>query len=213
MAPQTRPAGELNVEPHTPIEAKFRLEFTAMNHILLIIGSPASSKSNIAKEIAKRSTKGVHIPVDDLRTMVHGGAIHPGVPGWPPELVQQLELARQTAIDMALRYCEADFLIAIDDFWDSHSHLQEYAPLINRAKVTQVILRPSVSVTIARNHARQAPSTFRNLLDDAIKSINAELDKHEAALIEQGWHILDTSNDTIEESVARTLALLETSAG
>ena len=183
-----------------------------MNHILLIVGSPASGKSSAAREIAKRSAKGVHIPVDDLRTMVHGGVIHPGVPGWPSELVQQLELARQAAIDMALRYCEADFLVAIDDFWDPYSHLQEYAPLIKSAKVTQVILQPSVSASIARNHARLAPSTFRNAFDDAIRFSIAEIDKHETALIEQGWHILNTSDDTIEESVARILALLEASA-
>lgn len=184
-----------------------------MNQILLIIGSPASGKSTISKEIAQRSKKGVHIPVDDLRSMVTGGVIHPGVPGWPPELVQQLKLARQSAADMALRYCESDFLVVIDDFWDPNSHLQEYAPLMNRPYVTQVILRPSVSATIARNHARQAPSTFRNALDEAVKLVNAALDKHKKVLIEQGWHMLDTSNDTVEESVARILALLETSSG
>ena len=184
-----------------------------MNQILLIIGSPASGKSTVSKEIAKRSPKGLHIPVDDLRTMVQGGVIHPGVPGWPPELVQQLALARQTATDMALRYCESGFLVAIDDFWDPNSHLQEYVPLINRSFVRQIILRPSVSATIARNHARQAPSTFRDALDGAIKWVNSEFDKHGEALREQGWHMLDTSNDTLEESVARTLALLETLAG
>ena len=188
-----------------------KVKLIVMNHILLIIGSPASGKSTISKEIAKRSSRGIHIPVDDLRTMVHGGIIHPGVPGWPPELVQQLELARKTAIDMALRYCESDFLVAIDDFWDPHSHLQEYASLTKRSNLTKVILRPSVSATIARNHARQAPSTFRNTLDDAIKLVNTELDKHEETLMEQGWHMVDTSNDTIEESVVRIRALLESS--
>lgn len=48
-----------------------------MNHILLIVGSPASGKSSAASEIAKHSAKDVHIPVDDLRTMVHGGITHP----------------------------------------------------------------------------------------------------------------------------------------
>ncbi len=102
-----------------------------MNHILLIIGSQASGKSTISREIAKRNPKGVHIPVDDLRTMVLGGVIHPGVLGWPIELVQQLELARQTALEMALRYHKSDFLVTIDDFWDPYSDLMEYASLIN----------------------------------------------------------------------------------
>lgn len=182
-----------------------------MNHILLIIGSPASGKSTIAKELAKRSPKGLHIPVDDLRTMVQGGIIHPNY-AWPPELIQQLELARQTAIDMAVRYCEANFLVAIDDFWDPQSQLQEYAPLINRSNVTQIILKPSVAVALARLHARQAPSTFRNALDEAIRLVNTDLDHHREELIQQGWLMIDTSNDTIEETVMRILALLEASA-
>jgi len=182
-----------------------------MNHILLIVGSPASGKSTISKEIAKRSTKGLHIPVDDLRTMVQGGVIHPNYE-WPPELIQQLELARHTAIEMAIRYYESDFLVTIDDFWDTYSHLQEYEPLIHRPNVTKVILRPSVKATIARLHARQAPSTFRDVLDDAIKLVNTELDKHGEALAKQGWHVIDTSNDTIERSVLRILALIGNSA-
>ena len=183
-----------------------------MNQILLVVGSPASGKSTISKEIARRSPKGLHIPVDDLRSMVQGGVIHPNY-DWPPELVQQLALARHTAVEMAIRYCEADFLVAIDDFWDSYSHLQEYSPLFNRPNVTRVILRPSVKVTIARLHARQAPSTFRNVLDEATKMVQTQLEKHGEALSKQGWHVMDTSNDTIERSVVRILALIGDSAG
>ena len=183
-----------------------------MNHILLIVGSPASGKSTISKEIARRSPKGLHIPVDDLRTMVQGGVIHPNY-DWPPELVQQLALARHTAVEMAIRYCESDFLVAIDDFWDTYSHLEEYEPLFQMPNVTRVILRPSVNATIARLHARQAPSTFRNVLDDAIKMVHTELDQHAEALAKQGWHVLDTSNDTIERSVERILAFIGNSTG
>lgn len=182
-----------------------------MNHILLIIGSPASGKSTISREIAKQSPKGIHIPVDDLRTMVHGGVIHPG-PEWPSDLVQQLELARQTAIEMALRYHKSEFLVAIDDFWDPYSQMQEYAPLINNPNVIRIILKPEVTVTIARNHARIPPSEFRDHMDDAIRMINLKLDKQGSALSAQGWHIIDTTNDTIEETVSRILALLGTFA-
>jgi len=177
-----------------------------MQPIFLIIGSPASGKSTISQAIAEQSAKGVHIPVDDLRTMVHGGVVHPG-PSWPPELAQQLLLARQTATDMALRYRESDFLVAIDDFWDSYSQLQEYATLIAQPNVIQIILKPSASVTIARNHARKVPSTFRDNMDDAIRMVNADLDKRNFELKAQGWQIVDTSNDTVEESIAQILAL------
>jgi hypothetical protein len=182
-----------------------------MQNILLIVGSPASGKSTISKAIAERSAKGVHIPVDDLRTMVQGGVLHPG-PAWTPELIHQLKLARQTAANMALRYQEADFLVAIDDFWDSFSQLQEYTTLLDQPNVIPIILKPELSVVLARNHARKHPSEFREHMDDGIRMIYADLDKQESALNAQGWLILDTSNDTIESSVARIFALLETFA-
>jgi predicted kinase len=182
-----------------------------MQNILLVVGSPASGKSTVSRAITERSAKGVHIPVDDLRTMVQGGVIHPG-PNWTPELIHQLKLARQTATDMALRYREADFLVAIDDFWDSFSQLQEYTTLINSPNVLPIILKPALSVVLARNHARKPPSEFRDHMDDGIRMVYADLDKQETTLRSQGWLIFDTSNDTMEASVARILTLLETSA-
>lgn len=178
-----------------------------MQNILLVVGSPASGKSTVSRTIAERSAKGVHIPVDDLRTMVQGGVIHPG-PDWMPELIQQLKLARQTATDMALRYREADFLVAIDDFWDSFSQLQEYTALIQLPNVLPIILKPELSVVLARNHARKPPSEFRDHMDEGIRMVYADLDKQEITLRSQGWHIFDTSTDTVEASVAQILKLL-----
>lgn len=181
-----------------------------MNHILLIIGSPASGKSTLSREIAKRSKKGLHIPVDDLRTMVHGGIVHPGYE-WPPELTEQLKLARHTAIDMAMRYRDSDFMVVIDDFWDLQSHLREYDPLNMLPNVNKVVLRADINVTIDRLRSRQEPSAFRNALEDAIKMVNAGLAEYQEELIKQGWCMIDTSNDTIEESVERILAILDSS--
>ena len=55
----------------------------------------------------------LYIPLDDLRSMVQGGLIQPGQdgamhpgPNWALRLIQQLKLARQTAVDTALRYRE-----------------------------------------------------------------------------------------------------------
>ena len=182
-----------------------------LQHILLIVGSPASGKSTVSRAIAERNAKGVHIPVDAIRTMVQGGVIHPG-PNWTPELIQQLKLARQTATEMALRYREADFLVAIDDFWDPFSHLQEYITFITKPNVIPLILKPALSVVLARNHARQPQSEFRDHMDDGIRMVYADLDKQEPTLKAQGWLKFDTSNDKIEASVARILTLLETFA-
>lgn len=183
-----------------------------MQNILLVVGSPASGKSSISRALAEQSAKGVHIPVDDLRTMVQAGVIHPG-PVWTPELIDQLKLARQTASDMALRYRAADFLAAIDDFWDPNSQLQEYTTLINFPNVIPIILKPALSVTLARNHARKPPSEFRDQMDEGIRSVYEDLDLHESALKAKGWRLYDTSHDTLEASVARILADLAPAVG
>jgi predicted kinase len=181
-----------------------------MNPILLIVGSPASGKSTLAEAIAKRSKKSVHIPVDNLRTMVQSSIIHPG-PEWSQELIQQLVLARQTAVSMGLLYRESGFLVVIDDFWDPYSHLQEYTPIIRNPNAIKIILKPTVDVILARNHSRKDPSTFRDQMDNAIRMINTEIEKHSSSLKSLGWHIIDTTNDTLEESVARILLLIENS--
>ncbi len=111
---------------------------------------------------------------------------------------------------MALRYREAGFLVVIDDFWDSFSQLQEYTALLDKPNIIPIILKPELSVVLARNHARKPPSEFREHMDDGIRMIYADLGKQEAALKAQGWFIVDTSTDTVELSVTRILSLLET---
>lgn len=181
-----------------------------MNHILLIAGAPSSGKSTLARETARLSPKGLHIPVDDLRGMVQGGLIHPGEQDdWSPKLKEQLELARRTAVDMAVRYCTSNFLVAIDDFWDPNSQLHEYAALSGISNVTRIILCPSLATNLTRLHARQAPSAFRDVLENAIRLVYEDLAQRKKALSEQGWHFMDTSNETIEVSVKRIFGLLE----
>ncbi len=178
-----------------------------MPPIVLIAGSPASGKSTVARTLAASAPAGLHIPVDDLRTMVVGGVVHPG-PAWGADLIRQLELARQTAGQMAQRYHAAGFLTVIDDFWDPHSRLQEYAGLEAAAPVLRVLLQPAVEVVLARNHARQSPAEFRDQMDDGIRMIYADLAAQAAGLLAQRWHVLDTSRDTVADSVSRVRALL-----
>jgi predicted kinase len=178
-----------------------------MANIVLIAGSPASGKSTLARALAERADKGLHIPVDELRSMVVGGAVHPG-PDWSEELRRQLVLARASAAQMALRYRKAGFLVAIDDFWDPFSGLAEYEALAAQPQVLRVLLRPDKQVVLARNHARRPPSDFRNTLDDGIEQVYADLEQQASRISAQGWHVFDTSTETAEASLIRIQSLL-----
>jgi predicted kinase len=177
-----------------------------MPPIFLIAGSPASGKSTIARLLAQRAAKGLHIPVDDLRTMVHGGVVHPG-PAWSADLIEQLDLARKTAADMALRYHRAGFLVAIDDFFDPYSNLAEYETLYSAEGLHRIILMPHPDVAIARLRERQPHSGMRDLMEEAIRDLHEKITALEPTLTAQSWQILDTSTGTPGDHADHILAL------
>lgn len=177
-----------------------------MPPIFLVAGSPASGKSTIARLLAQRAPKGLHIPVDDLRIMVHGGVVHPG-PVWSDELVEQLKLARQAAMDMSLRYRKAGFLVSIDDFFDPYSNLAEYEPLHSVEGFHRILLMPHPDVAIARLRERQSHSGMRDQMEDAIRDIHEKITVLEPTLSAQGWHMVDTSTGTPGDHADHILTL------
>jgi hypothetical protein len=82
--------------------------------IFVITGTPAVGKSTAAIALLRRFPFGLHIPIDDLREWVVAGVVEP-VPQWTPEAARQFLLARQSAADVARRYAQAGFAVAIDD--------------------------------------------------------------------------------------------------
>jgi tRNA uridine 5-carbamoylmethylation protein Kti12 len=71
-----------------------------MQPIFLIMGTPASGKSTVAKALMQRFERGLHIPVDDLRHLVVAGLSDMAFE-IPPETLRQLRLARESASVMA----------------------------------------------------------------------------------------------------------------
>jgi len=181
-----------------------------MPPIFLIAGSPASGKSTIARLLAQRAAKGLHIPVDDLRTMVHGGVVHPG-PVWSADLIEQMDLARKTAADMALHYHRAGFLVAVDDFFDPYSGMVEYEALYSMEDFHRILLMPHPGIAIARLRERQPHSGMRDLMEAAIRDLHEKITAQEPTLTAQGWQALDTSTGTPGNHADHILALAGTS--
>ncbi len=176
-----------------------------MSPIYLLIGAPASGKSTLAKALAKRYAKCIHVPVDDLRSMVISGVIHPSAT-WTPQLVEQLQLARQSALATALNYQRSNFAVILDDFWDPNSQMQEYQSLWKAQNFVPVLLYPKPEQAKVRNQGRYAPGTFRGYIDEGIDIVYKSLQGAVAGLATDGWLVLDTTDDTVDDSVERILA-------
>ena len=179
-----------------------------MAQIYLVTGAPASGKSTAGHALAARFPKSIHINVDILREMVVSGLELPS-PEWPLELAEQLRLARESATHIALTYNKAGFTVVIDDFWDPNSQLIEYTDLFSALQVRKVVLYPTEEQALERNSKRFEPGETRDYLYGGIRHSYNHLNKVIHELIENGWIVLNTTNDSVEETVSK---ILESSA-
>ena len=174
--------------------------------IFLVVGAPAVGKSTTSRALARRFERAVHIPVDDLRDMVLAGAVLPA-PDWSDALVEQVRLARQSAIAMALAYAGAGFTVVIDDFWDPPG-LVEYDELAAGRSFCRVLLRPDREEALRRNYGRHGEDPVRAYLDEGIHLVYDALGgDHAAARLAQGqWLVLDTTQLDVDAAVDGILA-------
>jgi Chloramphenicol phosphotransferase-like protein len=173
--------------------------------IFLVVGAPAVGKSTTSRALAARFQRSIHIPVDDLRDMVVSGRVVPN-PEWTASLVEQLGLARRSAIGCALRYADAGFAVVIDDFWDPLD-LVEYDEVPADRSLHRVLLRPDREEALRRNFGRHGDEPVRALLDAGIHHVYDLLDapSAQARLGRDRWLVLDTTKLTIDAAVDRIL--------
>ena len=175
-----------------------------MASIFVLAGAPAVGKSSAARALAARFQKSIHIPVDDLREMVVAGKALPGSQ-WSQELIEQLSLARASAVQMARSYHAAGFNVVIDDFWDPNSQLLEYSRLFQAADTHRILLFPSQQAAEARNLKRSGPGGDSLYIAEGIRMVYEHLRANVAELARQGWQIADTTDQSIEATVDQIL--------
>jgi predicted kinase len=175
-----------------------------MHPIFLLAGAPAVGKSTTAHALSAHFPKSLHIPVDDLREMVVNGIQRPGA-DWSEALVEQLALARSTAVRMALTYRQAGFAVVIDDFWDPGSRLAEYDALFQEPDAYRIMLFPSRQAAEARNLKRSGSVEAGQYIAEGIRLVYENLQPQLSQLSSQGWQIVDTSGLSVEQSVIQIL--------
>ena len=174
-----------------------------MQPMFLIVGPPAVGKSSTSKALAATFGKSIHIPVDDIRNMVVSGLVLPSA-DWNPELVQQITVARESVIQIALHYQKAGYAVVIDDFCDPNQ-LREYQTLLSAPHVHKFVLFPKQETAHARNFQRAGDDPGREYIDHGIRTVYQQLSLMIENLREEGWIVLDTTDLSIEETLREIL--------
>jgi chloramphenicol 3-O-phosphotransferase len=171
-------------------------------------GIQAAGKSTIAQALAERLDRSVHVRGDLFRRMVVNGRAEMGAANPTAEAVRQLRLRYQLAA-AADGYADAGFIVVLQDIIIG-SYLTEVVSAVRTRPLYVVVLAPRADVVQRREndrHAVRGKSAYKPG-DQSVLELDA-LFRRETPKIGM-W--LDTSDQTVEETVDEVLARVWTTA-
>jgi len=171
--------------------------------IYWISGPPAAGKTTLCGALLSHFTKGIHIPVDDLRTWVVSG-LSESVP-WTDETERQFRIAEAAVCHVAREYQSSGFAVAIDHCRNMVRLEDVIRVGMPDLRVVRVCLMPNLDENLRRSHTRTNKDFDAHWLDETILWTNA----HYRQDIPPGWNVIDNSEMTVEETVDALLALAQ----
>ena len=172
--------------------------------IFFITGAPATGKSTLSKVLLSRFPFGIHLPVDELREMVVSGIAHPV--GWTDETTRQFRLAEQSACDIAVRYQDAGFAVAVDHCQGPPTLDALIAERLEGRVVHKIALVSSLETNLRRNRERTNKTFDHSVLIGAIEKLSPLYRSEPIA--DQGWVVFSNEDDDVEAAVDRLLSQL-----
>lgn len=169
--------------------------------IIIITGSPGTGKSTTASIVAKESnlSKSVHMHTDDFYHYIHKGAIPPFL----PESQEQNLIVIEAFLEAAKRFARGGFDVIIDGIvgpWFLEPWLKAVQ---DNYEVHYIILRATKEETMKRaiNRSKLDEGTNMELVEKMWEQFN-NLGHYES-------NIIDTTNQSIEQSVSTIKAVIE----
>lgn len=171
--------------------------------LVVITGQLSAGKSTVARAVLDRFTRGYHVDVDGIREMVTSGVASPLE--WTEETSRQFTLAIRGSAALARVYLDAGFAVAIEGGLDPElveAALDEHSL---RDRMTGIVLRPRLEVALDRNRNRRTKSFDTSILEDAMRQLDADVARDADR---PGWHAIDNSDESIEQTVERIVSLV-----
>lgn len=122
--------------------------------VYVITGPMAAGKSTVARLLASRFPRGVHLEGDLFRRSIMTGR-EEVTPDLPPAAMEQLRLRHRLATAAADTYAEAGFTVALEDIV-AGPLLSDYRTMIRSRPCHVVVLLPSAEALAAREARREA---------------------------------------------------------
>jgi predicted kinase len=169
--------------------------------LIVVTGIMVAGKSTVARLLAQRFVRGVHVEADVLQRMIVSGGVWVSQPGEPHgEAARQLRLRLANLCLLGRSFFAAGFTVVLDDIilGERWQHLQEE---LHGLPFSLVVLAPHVDVVVQQRDVNrpmvpQGP-VWAAYLDHVLRTTMAGI----------GYWI-DTSEQRPQETVAQILQCL-----
>ena len=162
-----------------------------MSAIIFVTGCPGTGKTSIAAQLAKQSSKAVHLPIDAFYTFL----IH-FVDPTNPDSDEQNRAVGAAAGQAALAFADGGYDVIADGVWGPW-HMDQLVDVMSGTShtVEYIVLRANLDETLKRASERHDADKFPL---DAVKFMHEQF----ANLGDYEPHAVETDGQCIKESMA-----------